>query len=445
MAADGQEQKPKKEKRRTRSKTNRMVFNETNVLSLPGKGKQYFVWDGGRGDDEVQPGLHILVTPNGVKSYRSYYRFKNDPKPHSRTLGRVGEVSLADARAMCRQDRKEAARGEDPKLSEQKADEEAKKVASYSFKACVEEYVKREQVNRLKCLRADECQRVLLADTGDWHARPISAIQRKDIKELLELIRDGDTKQDLKERPWLANLFYARLRPFFAWCVEDEKINTNPMLGMKRPWYGNQGRDLPWFKGDLADNAIMTLWQCADLLSDKVEGRFLKCLLLTGKRKTALATMKWGEIDKDWFWHPPQVKKGSRKRLHAIPIPKYMQRIIHPRQATGYVFTGKRDGHVDQKGNSLQKRVIKLGAMDDFILHGCRHIVETKMGELRGQDRRSVIPPWIRDRLLDHAPSRGSGQHYDHNDYRVEMEDALEAWANYVEKLVAPQGVALLK
>ena len=37
------------------------------------------------------------------------------PKPFSRKLGRVGEISLAEARARCRDDRAKAARGEDPR------------------------------------------------------------------------------------------------------------------------------------------------------------------------------------------------------------------------------------------------------------------------------------------------------------------------------------------
>jgi hypothetical protein len=34
---------------------------------------------------------------------------------------------------------------------------------------------------------------------------------------------------------------------------------------------------------------------------------------------------------------------------------------------------------------------------------------------------------------------------YDHHGYVVEMLDALETWANYVECLIAPAGVARLR
>jgi hypothetical protein len=67
------------------------------------------------------------------------------------------------------------------------------------------------------------------------------------------------------------------------------------------------------------------------------------------------------------------------------------------------------------------------------------------MAELRDKDGRSLIMPFIRDMLLDHAPSRGSGAGYDHHDYRVEMGYALETWASYVEGLVTAQGVTRLR
>ena len=48
---------------------------------------------------------------------------------------------------------------------------------------------------------------------------------------------------------------------------------------------------------------------------------------------------------------------------------------------------------MDVSGN-LIKSIIKAGAMEDFFFHGVRHIVETKLAELK-------IPTHIRDRLFD--------------------------------------------
>ena len=44
--------------------------------------------------------------------------------------------------------------------------------------------------------------------------------------------------------------------------------------------------------------------------------------------------------------------------------------------------------------------------------------------------------------LFDRFVGARSGAGYDHHDYRKEMIDALEAWADHVEQLVTPEGVA---
>lgn len=50
----------------------------------------------------------------------------------------------------------------------------------------------------------------------------------------------------------------------------------------------------------------------------------------------------------------------------------------------------------------------------------------------------------MRDLLFDHAPARGTGAVYDHHDYKAELRAACKAWAGYVERLVAAEGVTRL-
>jgi len=84
------------------------------------------------------------------------------------------------------------------------------------------------------------------------------------------------------------------------------------MIGIDKPWNGEQRRTRDWFKGAAGDQAIKTLWLVADKLGG-TDGKYLKLLLLTGKRKTALANMQWQEIDADWFWDAPQSNKKTAK------------------------------------------------------------------------------------------------------------------------------------
>ena len=413
------------------NKRKHKVFTEANVFSLPVRAQQYVVWDGGngRGAGKVCRGLHILISPMGAKSYRSMYYFPRSPKSHSRHLGRVGEISLEKARELCRQDRANAEKGIDPRSDDPSL--------STSYKAAVDDYIERVQIGQHHNARAEDARRVLLVDCEDWWERPIGTIRPTEIQRRLELVRDGDAKGHHRPRPYLANLLYARMRPFFEWCAKPQigKIQLSPMLGIDKPFSGEKRRERDWFKGAAADDAITTLWAVADKLDDKVAGKFLKILFLTGKRKSALAEMRWEQIDEHWFWNAPEGRKN--KRLHSVPLSSLVQRILHSRQKTGFVFNGKHGGRIDVSGN-LTKSIIKAGAMEDFFFHGVRHIAETKMAELK-------IPTHIRDRLFDHASGRGSGRVYDHHEYEDEMRDALEQWAKHIERLVAPEGIALMR
>jgi integrase len=439
--------------KRERAKARRRHFSEANVLTLPVKRKQYLIWDAGK---NAARGLAVLISPAGAKSFRSAYYYPGSSSTITRHLGRVGEMSLADARKLCRQDRDNALKGIDPKAGDPSM--------SDNFAAAVADYIEREQRGRRKNAGADEAKRMLLKNyhdkfrrpattTGEhdtkghesaWHHRPIGTIRPQEIMKLLEFVRDGDMEHS--PRPYLSNALYGHLKVFFGWCAKPGigKLVTNPMVGIDKPWKGAKPREREWFKKEAGDKAITALWRAADELGG-VEGQYLKILLLTGKRKGALSRMLWEEIDETWFWNAPQPDKKN-KRLHPIPLPVLAQRILHPRKAQGFVFPGGADeGHIFVNGSGLQNKIALTSGMPDFFFHGIRHLIETKTAELRDEQKRPLILPYVRDLLFDHAPHRGSGEGYDHSDSTQLMLDALERWADHVTKLVAPEGAALLR
>jgi integrase len=403
---------------------NRMKFTEKNVLTLkPKRMKQYLIWDEGM---IAARGLAILVSPTGTKSYRCTYRYPGDPKTHWMHLGRVGELTLEEARSLHVSARRKASKFEDPKSENPtKAD---------TFRAAVESYIQHEQKGRLENKSADQTKAVMLSSCKEWHTRPVPTIRSKEIEEgLLWRIRDGHG--DKPPRPYLANRVYSHLKAFFAWYAKRNKI-LSPMLDMGKPWNKAKPRDRDWFKKAAGDNAIKALWRSADEIGG-AEGRYVKLMLLTGKRKTALASMSWDHIDENWLWDPPP-SDAKNKRLNGVPLPKLAQRILYPRHETGNVF-----GRINL--DKLQDKIRKASGIEDFFWHGLRHLAETKTAELRDARGHSLILPHIRDLLFDHASKRGSGKGYDHHDYEPELSAAIEVWAEYVEGLVQKQGAALLR
>jgi hypothetical protein len=229
------------------------------------------------------------------------------------------------------------------------------------------------------------------------------------------------------------------------------------MVEMEKPVEKLKRRERAWFRGKAADDAIRAIWDAAEKIGGEEE-RYLKVLLLTGKRPwgrengNGLGALHWEHISPDWFWDAPP-SKSKTKRLHPIPLAPLTQRVLHPRGRDGYVFD-------DIDAGGLMKRVRVITGLDDFLLHGIRHIVETKLETLklaedgryvdgRGARGKLVALPHIRDMLFDHAPNRGTGAVYAHatpRDYFEDMLAAAEDWAEYVEGLTTgQQGVARLR
>ena len=415
-------------------------------LETPAKGNRVVY------DDDVR-GFGVRITSKGARSFVLNYRFADvahtgrRTSEYRHTIGAYPGWSVAAARKEAEDWRRRIDRGETHPLAERRSQRDAAKAAreAETFAEAVEDYITREQEGRRKNATASEIRRVLLRECAAWKATPIAAMTSADIRRLLEAIRDGEpkAKEPIKPRPYLANRTYAYLRTFFSWCAEPgiEKVSSSPMLGLRRPWEGEESRGR-WY----SDDEIAAIWRAADALGG-VGGAFVKVLLLTGKRKGALAAMRWDELSEAGLWTPPaDTRRRTRnKRVHAVPLPPLALRIIRPlrpasdaEEPSPYVFAGRRRGSHLDPGTPLQAAIKERSGVQDFMFHGLRHTVETRLAELG-------VPPHVRDVLLDHAPARGAGAGYDHHHYGAEMRDALATWARHVEGVVTPADVAVLR
>jgi len=435
------------------ARDNLLMENQIRDAESPEKG-QSFIWDADPRYGGVA-GFGLRVTAGGAKTFILNYRFA-DPKdlgrkstqyryaigPAKQARGGAG-WTVAEARKEADRWRKLIDRGESHPLAERKGRRDAVKAAreAATFEEAIRDYIQHEQKGRKSNAAADEVQRALLKACHEWLALPVADVTPIEIGKLLRSIRDGDAKKNIKPRPYLANRVFSYLRTFFRWCATPDValVKASPMIGMNRPWDGEEVRDR-WFN----DKEIKAIWKAADTIGG-IKGAYLKALLLTGKRKTALAAMKWSEIGDDWTWTPPADprRRKRNKRQHAIPLPQLLQRILKPLKPTKgdtspYVFPGRNKGSHLDPGTYFQDKIKEASQVGDFFFHASKHTLETRLSELG-------VPPHVKDLVLDHAPVRGSGAGYDHWHYKDEMADALERWAAHVEKVVAPEGAAVLR
>lgn len=63
------------------------------------------------------PGLQLVVSPKGTKTWRLFYRLPGDERRRAMNLGKFPDVSLAEARKRAGNVLRRASDGEDPKRS----------------------------------------------------------------------------------------------------------------------------------------------------------------------------------------------------------------------------------------------------------------------------------------------------------------------------------------
>ena len=398
--------------------------------------------------DTSAPGLGVRVTKGGRRSFVIWYRFNG--KPRRDTLKpQYPALSLEDARKEANQTAVDVAKNppQDPRLSGR----DFRKASKHSdhadipgtFAKAVAEYVRRYQVAEAENKTAGEVERALLKFGEEWKG-PVSDITARDIRTRLEAIRDGG--EDRAPAPYMANRLFSYLRKFFSWCTEAgiEYCETSPMVKLRKPKMYEAEREI-----DYSEDQIAAIWKAADKEESPYAKAFVKLLVLTGKRKGAIAAMRWNEIiekeigeegrkRKVPYWEPPQPpRKRGNKRLHSIPLPPLANQIIRalPKvERNEFVFPGKKDGKHFVPGTSLQTSIKDESGVDDFMFHGLRHTMETKLAGMK-------VLPHLRAVVLDHAPTTGSGSKYDHHDYDEFKAEVLEAWADRVQGILVKKKV----
>lgn len=410
-----------KAKRGIYAKRRTMQLTEARIAGLRiNKAGPYWVWDHG---NDAQRGLAVMVLPSGRKTYTAHFNYPNQ-KTRSMAIGTVGEVSLEAARKRTAEIRVKAKLGLDPR-----ADDPTR---SLTFGELVKVWHEREQTGRKANVSADATRKLVEFHTkAKFWNRPTGTIRYQELDDLLTVLRD-----DKKQGATAARLF-SHLASIFKWAVTTRRLAANPMQGMPPPCKV-QRREFDWFKAPRSDEVLRDLWQLAGELGGDAE-KFIKLLVLTGKRRGAVQAMRWEHIVQDddgWYWNPPQHLFSKQKRFSPIPLPKLAQRILGKRPEDSGRVMNMPESRVQPLLNQVRK---KLEADPDpqkrfeaFLWHGIRHVFETRTGELG-------VLPHVRDLLLDHAIARSAtGRGYDHSTYRAALLEALEKWADHVENLVRP-------
>jgi integrase len=368
--------------------------------------------------DAGQPGLYLIVQPNGKRSWAVRYRFSGQPRKY--TL--PGFPSLPVAHKLARAALDAVADGRDPAAEKRAA---AHGAGGDLFKTVAADFFKHHVQAKNGPRYTRETERMLDKDVlPSWGEKRIQDISKRDVLELLRAIQD-------RGGGLTANRVLSVVKRLFNWCIEQDILAASPGASVKRP--------LPETSRErvLTDDEILRLWQPLDRVEGPF-GPFAKLLLLTGLRRTEVAGMTWTELDLDkalWMLPGTRTKNG---RPHEVPLSEAALAILKalPRLGPYVVST---DGSKPLGGYSRGKALI-----DKAIRYANLHISHWTFHDLRRTAASGMarlgIQVHVTEAVLNHKSGsiKGVAAIYNRYDYAAEKRSALEAWARFVLSLQRP-------
>jgi integrase len=379
-------------------------------------------------------GLFLVVQKTGSKSWALRYRWLGKPRKLTFRDG-YPAMGLAAARAEAHAALALLNEGKDPAAAQAEVIA-VEKPRQESVQTIVNEYVRRKVYVGEDKRSKHETERILNQAAHEWRHRAIRDVTKPDVLRLLDAIVD-------RGAPVMACRFRTTLMGFFDWARRERGyIERDPMADVGKPGPDNRNRDRVLEPDELAE--ILT---AADSLGYPL-GPFTRFLILTAQRRGEAACARWGHVDLDraiWTLPAEATKPG---RVHDVPLSRAAQELLRalPRFSEGdYIFTttggrfpingfSKDKQRIDRltletrKSRGLEKNI------DPWVVHDLRRSAATWMASIG-------TPPHILSSILNHSPGATQGVTRIYNRFRYfpERQAALEAWADFVDGLVAKE------
>lgn len=382
--------------------------------------------------DAQVPGFGIRVTERSTEECKGSFvlvtRYPGSRNPAPRRIGDYPVMSLAEAREVAREWRRDLAKGIDPKEKAAEAAREQRRLRANTFGAAFASFAE----DHLKTLRTGAAVEASVRNHvfPALESRPMREIRRSEIFALINRLK--------KELPIAANCVLAYLKKFFAWALENEMVDDLPVASIKRPT-AEKDRER---ERVLADWEIRALWRaCGEMAAF---GRAFRFMLATGQRRSEVGAATWAEIDRgEALWTLGKVRTKA-KRLHDVPLSRIALSVIEDCPKIGdFVFASGRSG-VAREGQDpgpvalsgwgkakerLDELMLKHAGKDieEWRLHDLRRTGATDMARL-GVDRLVI------SKILNHAEG-GVTKRYDRYQYAAEKRAALDRWALHLQAI----------
>lgn len=382
----------------------------------PNGPNQQITWDGDvPGKGAVIPGFGVRCYPTGRKSFVVSYRTRTG-RSRMLVLGKVGVLTVDQARKKARKELVRVMDGEDPVAERKAARAKADTVKDFAGL-----WLDRHAKPHRKGIWREDKRRIENRITPKLGHRALQDVKRADVEALhSEIGADAPTEANR-----VVQLLRAMFTKAIAWGYLPEGA-TNP-AAMDRS--GDSG--VKRFK-ETSRTRFVTPAEMPRLV-EAVNGEAnifiraaLMLYLLTGLRKNELLRAKWADIDLEARTWAVTERKGD---AHTVPLPEPAVAILRglPRfQDNPHVFPGHKKGsHLVNIAKNWRTVREKAGCVD-VTLHDLRRTVGSWLAS-------SGVSLAIVGQVLGHAPGDVQATAI----YaRLQQETARQALDQHAERLM---------
>lgn len=415
-------------------------------------------------DDEL-PGFGVRVTAAGAKTFLLQYQLGGRQGRRVRlVLGRYGEITPTQARALAEAERGKVRGGRDPAeeraqaiVATNEAVQARKQQAvadSFTFRVLIERWAEKALATRSATHRNGAPRAVLASFPRllDEAAQGLSqALVQREVDRLTA------------RAPVMARRARAYARAAFNWAERRRLVSGNPFTGVEI-----EGEEVSRARV-LTDQEVGEVWRAAATLGQPF-GPLVQLLLITLQRRGEVAGMRWDELAPDfatWTIPAERAKNGKAHIVHlAEParailreVPRVrgaplvfgaIRRVVRPdavrapggadqraaRSVSGFSKTKTRlfeAIEAERKAAAATKGPDRPPPLD-WRLHDFRRTGVTVLARLG-------FPPHVADRLLNHVHGSGAisgvAAVYQRHEFLAEREKAIHAWAAHVLAVAA--------
>lgn len=342
-------------------------------------------------------------------------------------------MGLADARKAASEALRLVSEGGDPagdRITVTKLRGMERPPTSHHFEKVLDRFIAAQERKGRRSVR--EMKRILERDAlPRWGDRPIAAITGADVVEAVEaIVARGSLVAASRFRAWCSKLF--------AYAVASHLRPDNPARGTENPI---SARDIQRDRR-LSDYELSLVWRCAEQLGHPF-GPAVQLLAITGQRRSEVLQATWDEINLDTATWVIASARSKNWVEHLVPLSGMAVEILRsiPRiDGSPYVFT--------TTGVSPVSGISKAKTRLDQLLtaaNGGRTLPPWRLHDLRrtfvSGCARLRIPSEVTERAINHVSESFGGVRgvYNVHAYEDERRNAMQAWADHVTALVAPQ------